>query len=828
MWFFVALFVASFILTAFFAPKPKTENARASALSDFQFPRANEGDPVPRIYGTVRMKSPNTIWQGDFEAQPIKKKQKTGLFSSKKVTVGFKYFVGLHLGLALGPGVRLLRIWLGKDVIWTGNMSDGSININLPELYKGNDNGNGGISGQIDFQSGSYDQTQNPYVVSKTDANYPAYVGVATLIFRHFYFGNSANIQAPNLELQYFTNSLALAGGKNVMPNGFDANPVEVLHDLYVTEWGNLGVDPGLIDTAQWRTAAYKVYDEGNGISLEIANANEGGDLTKEILRQINAMIFQDPQTGLIELKLIRQDYNLADLPILTPSNVTAIRNYTKKLWEQTYNQVRVKYSNRENDYGDAATTQQDFANINFQGRLRSTDISFPGVYVSALASQLAARELANLNVPLYSCEVEANRTVAQLRPGDPFILRWPEFEVEQMVMRIRKFGLGSYSDGKLTLNVVQDEFAVDATVIGTPGGSLHQPTVHNAITIAELKVWELPYWLDRAAALGTRDGFVRYAGYAVQPGQFSIGYSAYIIDSPDPITALSLEDYSQRARLDIAIGIWDGFDDGQLASVTLNSVAAELDEDEEYTEAEIRQGASLFMIGDEIFGYTSATDIGAGKWRLDGVYRALIDTSFAAHAVNDRVWFINGDAGFFDIDTPTGPESGYLLDVTDQQRSDPEDAEIVDLAGAGRTFAPLPPDMLTIEGERATGLTASSGDTITLAWVPRLRTADPIQFEDDAAEAAEPGTTYVARIYVGNELRQEEDGIASSPHDIIIAAEAAGDAIVRVFAKRDGVLSYTGAPFPLDILPSDDTVEIGDEIVLINGETIEAVQIGD
>jgi hypothetical protein len=88
-WFVIAAFVVGLIASLFLAPKPKIENARASTLSDLNFPRAKEGDPKPWFVGKVRNKGPNTLWAGDFEARPIKKKVKTGLFSSKKQIVGY-------------------------------------------------------------------------------------------------------------------------------------------------------------------------------------------------------------------------------------------------------------------------------------------------------------------------------------------------------------------------------------------------------------------------------------------------------------------------------------------------------------------------------------------------------------------------------------------------------------------------------------------------------------------------------------------------------------------------------------------------------------------
>lgn len=50
-------------------PKPQVVNAEAS--TDYQAPTAEEGRPVPVVFGTVWLQSPNVVWYGDVQATPI-------------------------------------------------------------------------------------------------------------------------------------------------------------------------------------------------------------------------------------------------------------------------------------------------------------------------------------------------------------------------------------------------------------------------------------------------------------------------------------------------------------------------------------------------------------------------------------------------------------------------------------------------------------------------------------------------------------------------------------------------------------------------------------
>ncbi len=55
----LALNVASYIL----APKPKA--ARPDAVKDLEEPTAEAGRPIPVIFGTLELRSPNVLWYGD-------------------------------------------------------------------------------------------------------------------------------------------------------------------------------------------------------------------------------------------------------------------------------------------------------------------------------------------------------------------------------------------------------------------------------------------------------------------------------------------------------------------------------------------------------------------------------------------------------------------------------------------------------------------------------------------------------------------------------------------------------------------------------------------
>jgi hypothetical protein len=70
MWYLVVIVVATLISSAL-APKPP--EPKPASLSDVDVPTAEEGRPIPVVFGSVLLRGSNVVWYGDLEAEPIRK-----------------------------------------------------------------------------------------------------------------------------------------------------------------------------------------------------------------------------------------------------------------------------------------------------------------------------------------------------------------------------------------------------------------------------------------------------------------------------------------------------------------------------------------------------------------------------------------------------------------------------------------------------------------------------------------------------------------------------------------------------------------------------------
>lgn len=67
---YVAILVVAVVVAVALAPKPP--NAEPASLTELNVPTAEEGSPIPVVFGTVTIKSPNVVWYGDLGYSPVR------------------------------------------------------------------------------------------------------------------------------------------------------------------------------------------------------------------------------------------------------------------------------------------------------------------------------------------------------------------------------------------------------------------------------------------------------------------------------------------------------------------------------------------------------------------------------------------------------------------------------------------------------------------------------------------------------------------------------------------------------------------------------------
>jgi hypothetical protein len=731
--------VVSVVLTELLRPKPKFENARPAGLGDFNFPTATEGRPVPLIWGRVKAAGPNVVWYGDLQVDAIREKVKTGLWSSTRIIKGFRYYIGVQMALCRGPGVILRRIWVGEDAVWSGTQSvEGSLHLDVPDLFGGDDYGNGGIQTSVDFYVGSTSQTVSPYldttarqrIGTAATPTAPRYSGTCYVVTRELtnagpaagdrgaYFGNGTTIAPWAFELERYPNLFSgQSAGENKVGSD-DANPVNVVYELLTnTEWGfgfaasEVDVGPG----SSFLDAADQMITEQNGFSMLLDNTIDANQMLEELQRQMEALVFLDHRTGKWRIKLVRDDYDINTALLIDESNIKEIRDYTKGAWEDTTNQIQVQFTKRDDEYKESYALAQDTANavIMSGGSLTSPQAvsavaKYPGVKRSDLANYIAWRDIRTQSYPLARAQFVLNRQSWSTRVGDVVAWSNTRYGFVRLPMRVLRADYGKPDDNQLILQCVQDVFRFAAASGGAPSATQwNEPTV---ALVAYPSAAQLAFEAPRALIVRdpdyTGDPYVAkvFAAARRQGSElaFNIGQrNSSGALSGAPSDAGDVMQFMLVGKLTSAISAGTAIPTSTITISPDPDSQTRLEALFEDTTTIQDMGTDLvqlILVGSEFMLVTSAANSGANV-NLQNVYRGALDSAQANHAINAPVYILFAGGGLTDTTFPTTNNVGIELRAQSTQATFPGAVTEIALLMDKRALRPYPPNASLYNG---------------------------------------------------------------------------------------------------------------------------------
>lgn len=655
------------ILSELLRPKPNLEDAKPADLGDFSFPTATEGRVVPLIWGTVLSKAPNVVWYGDLRQIKLEETVTTGLFSSETYIIGWKYEVGMQFALCRGgatAGVTALeKIYIGEDEVFSGSVAGGgTFSIDQPNLFGGDPpKGQGGVGGTLRFFDGSKTQAVSTYLSAFQSQGgvTPAYMGTCYVApdVDPTYVGNSTTIKPWWFQLRRINNELGLTASRNIV-NGADANPLNVLYELLTdTEWG-LSIPTADIDTANLITAANTLWTEGNGFSFLLDRSMPAVDLLRMIEQQVDGVVFQNQITGLWQIKLARADYDINLVPELDETNTLEITEFTRGAWEDTTNEIRVEFTDRDDEWKLTYAVAQDSSNIRIQnGAVVTGSIRHPGVKDAALANQLAWRGLRGKSYPLSKGTCIVDRTFYDVTPGTVLAFTNSQLGFQKLPIRINRVDFGELADGRITLDWVQDIFAFAVGNFGNPPATNWTPPSETLVPFPVLQ--QLAFEAPRAFV--TRDplGGGLISDKIWTSGRIQVGpESSYkIVERHATFPTVPVGTFAEvgesfgfmlMGELSAALGAGSAY---PLSSFDIDATpdfqavleAAFTDNpDLQHMGTDL---VNLILVDDEFMMVTSAADAGFDV-RLSGVYRGCLDSVQADHLISTEVYLIFAGGG--------------------------------------------------------------------------------------------------------------------------------------------------------------------------------------
>lgn len=471
-WVFVNIVLPAAAATGIAMLLARRKNDKPSGAAAFEGPTAEEGRPLPVVFGKRRMTSPNAI-------SPLLA-YSVGTWEKNGVPVAFVYFVSLHIGLCQANIDGVKQIWFKEDCCWpmvgdpTIEAADNqsSATINAGTVWGGGYR-QGGVAGIIDIQYGADDQTLNATLETLLGADQPAYRGFTGLILRPgFYVGTIGSF--PQLSALLKRTNLLRDGSEmwylakaNIGDD--DLNPIHILYELRTSKIIGLGKSTSLIGDS-FTDAADTLYSEGFGLSCIWDWAPDDIDSVHgQIEEIIDGKVYWDSTTGKFEIGLVREDYDAGSLETFDEDDFWVEMMSSDSLGRAP-SRVIVRWHDKVNlqsrpAYDDdiALLARQDGS-----GEVVELDYS-AFVCDGDLANTIAARAQRFYAAQPKRYILRTLRTMAHLNETDVIKISYEDLNIASMIVRIVAIDRGNIQNGECVIEVIEDVFGQAYTVYGSP-----------------------------------------------------------------------------------------------------------------------------------------------------------------------------------------------------------------------------------------------------------------------------------------------------------------------------------------------------------------------
>lgn len=731
----------------------------------------------------------------------------------KKQTIGYHYLFDILFGLCRGPINELRAIKVADKEAWHGPLCSGDVQaIRKPSLF-GGEKKEGGIQGPFRVFFGAEDQVlpgagsadcgfSKPYNGVRTLPNIKTAIGGKVSEFRGttrlWYSGLISSMNPYPKEWSfrvrrysagwadndcwYPAKAVIFMGGGHIHA----MNPAHIIYECLTNpSWGR-GLPGAYIDQNSFIYAANLLCEEGFGLCFAWQRGEEVDQFIELVQKHIGSALYADPETGLMTLRLIRNDYVAAALPTFTPSSgLLDISEDDASSQDEIFNEVV--------GTGRDPITNEDFqvrvhnlAARQSQGSPNTNAVDYTGVPTRELMARVVQRDLKAHASGLKRLIVVLDRSGWKIRPGMCFRVSDARKGIANIVLRAGEITDQSFKDGKITIKAIQDVYGLPDTSYVTPSVPTWTPPPVDAVPATATRLIEANYRdivlkVD-AAALGTLDATDAVAGtVALSPNGTMYEYTlAMKADGEAEFDLDTVGSFTGAATL--------------VDAITELQTTFEITGETDFAEDLIGQ---VVLVDDEQMGL-SAYD---PDTHIVTVERGVADTIPALHAAAATLWTLDDD---FISDQRTYA-SGETVDAkvlthTSSDILDESLASLLTLELQGRQGRPYPPGAVTLDGDSIYTMATGEHNEPVLAWAHRDRVlqADQIVGHVAASVGPEDGVTYTIRVYDADApdvVIGEYAGIVDTTFTYDLAAQATDGSPVSVWIElesvRDGLASY-------------------------------------
>lgn len=777
----------------------------------------------------------------------------------KSTTLGYRYLMTLFMGLCRGPVDAIMRIEVGGKVLYPRSeierinpefewyVEDGvaysvplepeygpaveqpeiltstTVEIDAPDLFGGEEQGGeGGMIGTLQVMMGEPTQAVNPDLVELfQDELIGAFRGIVTLLYdgvisaytpfpkpwryrlRRVYMGWDGPVFYPGTAAIPMHSGVGVTLGPDGNPQ-WDIqamNPAHVIYECMTNRLWGRGLPRELIDENSFVDSANTLFTENFGVCFKWSRQDTVEAFVQIVLDHIGAVLFTSRSTGEVNLRLIRGDYTVSALPVLShDTGLLAITEDELAMPDSLVNEIIVDYIDPF-DGEKRQTRAQNLALINSVGSIVSKSISYPGIPTAALANRVAQRDLKVHSTPLRKMRLEVSRAAWDVVPGDVLVLSDLSRGIEQLVIRV--LTTSDKQDSVIELTAVQDVFGLPASSYASQPPATARPPQYPVparhTAIYEVSYRELVAYVPQEVRDRLEDTDTLVFLVAARPlGLNTVGYTSMVGLVGSPAESGGAASWAPAAVVGTAV---------TPATTTINVFGADLP-------STIPPNTPAYL-GEEVVridSYDRATGVMT-------IARGLVDTIPQSHPSGTVLFLATGRVGISTSTYLDGQDvRGFALTRTPEGTLHPSLAVVATRELVGRHYRPYNVGRVRLAGEPFYAVTVlPEGIELTWAYRNRITQEDVLVPHETGTISPEAGTTVTINVLDPSDdsVIRSTTGITGTSWEYTEAMWATdgspANVIFEVFTVRDGFDAWQHYRVPVTIVDASSAGWGGD-----------------
>lgn len=461
---------------------------------------------------------------------------------------------------------------------------------------------------------------------------------------------------------------------------GEDLNPAEAIYDILRNEYWGCNYTEDRVDINSLIDLGCTCEEESLGVSCLINRVAQANEYVTKILSHINGVKYDNPMTGKLTFKLIRNDYDIDELKVFDTSNCESCE-FSRLDWSETTSSISLSFTDASNKYDTGQFSQTDIANRLITGAY--TEKSVDGEYFTTVSNArwLAQTSLLSAGYPLSAINLVTNRIAYDITVGDPIKVNWEPYGITQMVFRVTDIDYATLTDGRISITAIEDVFGFDKLDFDFSSTPAWTDPEKEPYDVARYMFMELPY--ETTMNLNT---YVH--AFAAQPSSYTIYWDIWRYSKGTYSLSAKSSTWSMVGRMVYGYNESYDFDATgfELAYVGVNSEQALDDKIIKINNAPYtynhNSNLNILVVDNEIMSYDTITKLPNGHYQIAGVVRGIFDTIPKKHTAESIVYFgdyslnVNGN-GFVAL---AGDISHEQLEIKTETQDKAQEFDITDI----------------------------------------------------------------------------------------------------------------------------------------------------